>query len=238
MKPVEKVSIIDDVAAQMKDYILSGEVEVGDKFLTEKEISSRLAVGRSTVRESLRLLEAMGYIEMRAGKGAFVAKTSEDDPDVLYRWFASHEPELIDVMEVRMAIEPLAVRLAAARGTAEEIEEIGRAHDNFVQALEKNDVLGLASSDELFHELIVRASHNRLLIAINKSVAKCLIEYRTRSFAVKQNMKNALAPHRAILENLLKKNADEAMRVMQEHLAISLKDISSVVKVIGSEAAR
>lgn len=230
MKPVERMSIIDNVAAQLKDHITSGEVAVGDKFFTEKEISATLQVGRSTVRESLRLLEAMGFIEKRVGKGAFVAKTREDEPDGLYQWFASHEPELNDIMEVRMAIEPLAVRLAIERGTSEEIEEIEAIHDSFVEAVERNDLLALASCDERFHSLIVRASHSKLLIAIGESMARCLLEYRTRSFAVRKNVRNALLPHRKILDAIKSKDVKQGMRVIQEHLRISLEDISKAVQ--------
>ncbi len=229
MKPVERVSIIDNVSAQIKDYVTSGEVKVGDKLLTEKELGERLKVGRSTVREAMRLLEAMGYIEIRAGKGAFVAKTREDDPDVLYRWFASHEPELHEIMEIRMAIEPLAVRLAIERISAQEIRELEMVHEKFARALTDRDVVGLAKSDELYHDLIVRATRNKLLVAINETVARCLLEYRTRSFAVRETAGNALAPHQAILDCIRRKDAARGTQVALEHIEISLRDISSAV---------
>ena len=200
MRPVERVSVIDDVAEQLKDLILSGEIAVGDKFLTEKEISASLRVGRSTVREALRILTAMGFIEIRPGKGAFVAKKKEDDLFALSTWFRRHQPELTDYMEVRMAVEPLALRLAIQRASTEEVADIAAIHDSFVTAVAAQDTIKMAIYDEHFHSAIVKASHNRLLVAINESVTDLLSEYRARAFAVTGNAAHAVDPHARILQ--------------------------------------
>jgi GntR family transcriptional repressor for pyruvate dehydrogenase complex len=87
-----------------------------------------LSVGRSTVREALRIMEAMGFIEIRPGRGAFVLRNAEDDLSPLAAWFAEHATEVRDYVEVRMAIEPLAMRLMVDRATPEEIAGIEAVH--------------------------------------------------------------------------------------------------------------
>jgi len=83
--------------------------KVGDKLPTEKELCQSLQVGRSTVREAFRMLQATGHVEMIPGKGAHVAQLSATS---VRGWFEERETDLGDYMEVRLAIEPFAARLA------------------------------------------------------------------------------------------------------------------------------
>jgi len=225
MKPIERRSIIDSVVDQLKDFVLSGEVTIGDKFLTEKEISEKLSVGRSTVREALRIMEAMGFIEIRPGRGAFVVRNSEDDLSPLGAWFAKHATEVRDYVEVRMAIEPLAMRLMIDRATPEEIAAIETVHADFLVAAKEQDAIKLARTDERFHELIVKATHNILLVQIIEVISVVYLEYRLKAFAYRENIEHAEKYHTAILKSIKNKNQAAGERSMREHLQCSLDDI-------------
>lgn len=225
MQPIERRSLIDTAVEQLRAYILSGELPVGAKFLTEKEIGERLSIGRSTVREALRLLEAAGFIENRPGRGAFVLRTDDDDVSPLTAWFARHATEVADYVEVRLAIEPLAVRLMIDRARAEEIAAIEATHAEFLQAAREQDAVRLARLDERFHELIVRATHNALLIRIIETISVTYFEYRLKSLAYKQNIDHAVQFHAEILGFIQSKDKSGAEAAMQRHLRSSLEDI-------------
>ena len=77
MESVKRMPIVQQVVDKLKEYLFSGEIAVGDKLPVEKELCEQLGVGRGTVREAFRILEATGYVELRPGKGAFAARTSE-----------------------------------------------------------------------------------------------------------------------------------------------------------------
>ena len=79
MRYSEWNSVPEYIIAQLKDIIISGDYKHGDRFLTEKEICDRFNVGRTSVREALRVLETLGFIDLQRGRGAFVTKTSEED---------------------------------------------------------------------------------------------------------------------------------------------------------------
>ena len=91
MESVKRVPVVQQVVEKIKEYLFSGEVSVGDKLPVEKELCEQLEVGRGTVREAFRMLEATGYVELRPGKGTFAARTSEVELDDIMQWFTEHE---------------------------------------------------------------------------------------------------------------------------------------------------
>lgn len=234
MQPIERRSVIDTAVEQLRGHILSGAMAIGSKFLTEKEISERLSIGRSTVREALRLLEAAGFIEIRPGRGAFVVRTDENDLGPLSTWFAKHASEVADYVEVRMAVEPLAVRVMIDRARPDEIAAIAAVHEEFLEAAREQDAVRLARLDERFHELIVRATHNGLLISIIGTISITYLEYRLKAFAYKQNIDHAVHFHAEILDCIRRKDATGAEAAMQSHLRSSLEDIVAADSSIAS----
>ncbi len=78
IRKIERVSITDQVVKQLQALIMSGEFKIGDKLPTENDFCAQFGVGRSTVREALRVLAAMGMIQIQAGKGAYVTKDKDN----------------------------------------------------------------------------------------------------------------------------------------------------------------
>jgi len=231
MDRIEKVSVIEQVIKRIEELISSGEYAVGDKLPPELELCRHLGVGRSTVREAYRMLNAYGMIEMRPGRGAFVSKPKRNhDGQAIRDWFIEKEAELFELMEVRMAVEPLAVRLAIKRASPKQIDTIKEIHARFTEAASRADALELATLDETFHTAIVEASNNRLLVKINHLILDEFKEYRTKSFSVKENIVNALRPHSVIVESIMEKDTARAIEGMNAHLMISLEDIERVVQ--------
>lgn len=230
MRSISRLSITDQAVQQIKNEILSGAYKIGDRIQTEKDLCQQLGVGRSTVREALRMLKALGFIEVKQGKGAFIIKTSEDSDEKIRDWFSKNKIELIDFIQVRMSLEPLAVRLFIERASDEQINNIDRILVLFENATESGNALDLALLDEAFHTAIAEASGNNLLIMLNRTIVEFFREYRVRSFAVKKNIKNALEPHRKIMQAIRARNPDAAAQAMIDHLKLSMTDINRVVE--------
>lgn len=228
---VAKVSVIEQVIKQLQSLIMSGEYIVGQKLPAELELCRDLGVSRSTVREAYRMLSAYGMVEMKPGRGAFVRQLRRyPDHAAVRDWFIVKEAELFELMEVRMAIEPIAVRFSILRGTDTQLKAITDVHECFLAAVARNDALELALLDETFHTAIVEASNNRLLIKLNRLIVDEFREYRTKSFSVRENVDHALEPHTSIVNAIMEKNIDRAIEAMTKHLAVSLGDIESVAK--------
>lgn len=225
MESVKRVPVVQQVVDNIKNYLFSGEVAVGDKLPVEKELCEQLEVGRGTIREAFRMLEATGYVELRPGKGAFAARTSEIELNDIMQWFTEHEVETKDFLEVRMAVEPLSVRLAIERCSDEDVLQLERLHQKFVEAVQEKNVSNIVIYDERFHAAIVEFSRNQLLISISKQVEKNVKNFRSRTFYIPQNAENAIAPHEKILEAFQKRDAASGERNMQLHLDLVASDL-------------
>lgn len=230
MRSISRLSMTDQAVQQIKGEILSGKYKVGDRIPTEKDLCEKLDIGRSTVREALRMLKALGFIEIRQGKGAFIIKASEDSDEKIKDWFSKNKIELIDFIQVRMSLEPLAVRLVIERASDEQISNMDKILVLFENATDSGNALDLALLDEAFHTAIAEASGNNLLIMLNHTIAEFFREYRVRSFAVKKNIKNALEPHRKIMQAIRERKSDEAAQAMTDHLKRSLTDINRAIE--------
>ena len=219
MKAVERVPVVQQVVSSLKAYIQEGNVAIGDKLPTEMELCSMLSVGRGTVREATRILQATGFVEVRPGRGAFVVRTSEPEKEDLVRWFTENEVELKDVMEVRQALEPLGIKLAIRRAKPADLKTLRAIQEKSEEAAVRKDAGTLALCDEQFHAYIMECSHNRLLISINKQISTCLKIFRNKTFYIPHNVENFIPAHRAILEAFERHDTELGAQRMLEHLA-------------------
>jgi GntR family transcriptional repressor for pyruvate dehydrogenase complex len=229
MKTIERIPIVQQVVNNLRDYILSGAIHVGDKLPSENDLCKELSVGRSTIREAFRILQANGYVEIKPGRGAFVARTKEQDLGDIIEWFVENEVELKDCIEVRTAIEPLSVKLAIARCTDEDIEQLAKTHEKFVKAVENKDITAIAKYDERFHNLIVEKSKNKLLISINRKVSECVQSFRAKTFMVEQNAENAVEPHTNIMNAIRSRDAEAGELFVRKHIQKILEDLTVII---------
>lgn len=227
MKAIQRMSITDSVVADIKEMIMSGEYKIGEKLPTEMKLCDQMGVSRTCVREAIRVLQAIGYVEIRPGKGAFVAnyQKSTDNSSL---WYDVEGVKFYDFMEVRMAIETLSVRLAVERATDKQIRELREIHTSFVEATEKRDMLKMIMLDELFHTKIITFTNNQLLININKQLLERFRIYRGDSFTNKMVYKNAVEPHERILLCFEMRNPSSAVEEMRKHLNITTQDMELI----------
>ncbi len=231
MDSVARVSQTDVVVGQIKGLLLSDAMCVGDKLPTEKEFCETLKVGRSTIREAIRALQVMGYVKILPGRGAFIAaKNLDDATPPIVSWLASNKVQVEDVVEVRLGIETLAARLAAERAAPADLNALDAVRQTFENALAGDEHDQLAKLDEEFHQAMVDASRNELLIALNKVVSLAFGEFRKNSFRIKEHAANAVIPHRDILNALRARDAELVQVFVRRHLEKVLEDRETVVR--------
>ncbi len=232
MQPIARVSQTDLVVKELTKYFQTDEIHEGDKLPVEMVLCERLKVGRSTLREAVKALQVMGYVQIEPGRGAFLKRKNLETPvQGLLSWLGSRKAEVADIIEVRMQLEPLAARLAVERGSDDEIEAIDAIRRDFETLLSAgafDEPTGekLGALDEKLHAAIAEASHNPLLTHLNALVTAAFKEFRARSFKVEAHAKNAVLPHRKIVAALQKRDANAAQRCMKDHMFKTLEDIS------------
>ncbi|MBR5152481.1 MAG: FadR family transcriptional regulator [Clostridia bacterium] len=229
MKEIQRVSVTDAVAESIKNIICTGEFPIGAKLPTETKLCEELKVSRTSVREAFRLLQAQGYVEILPGRGAFVADFLTGNQ---MHWFQIDDAKYKDYMEVRIAIENLAVRLAVERSDDVQIAELESVHRSFLAASALHDVAKMVILDERFHSLIIEYSQNPLLSKINHDLLDVFRPYRRANFSDQVDYKHADTAHEKILQCFQKHDPELAETCMKEHLSITAEDFDRLVPKI------
>lgn len=227
VKAISRVSITDSVVDSIRELIESGTYQVGEKLPTEASLCEMLSVSRTSVREATRVLQALGYVSLVPGKGAFVADAKPANGGEEH-WYDVENVKFYDFMEVRMAIETLAVRLSVERATPKQVKALEKIHASFLQANERQDGLQLIMLDEQFHTAIIEYTDNPLLININKQLLESFRVYRSSSFMDNDVYHNAVVPHSRILLCFQTKNVQQAVEEMRRHLEITTQDMETI----------
>ena len=221
-----RISAVQQVEESLRKFIMSDEIQIGDKLPTEKQLCSDLGVGRGTIREAIRLLQAKGLVEIRPSRGAFVLQKHETQQEDVLDWFHANEFELRDLNDIRTAIEPLAVKLAIQRCSNDEIRQLREMHQKAVVAAHEQDIPQLARLDEMFHSYIFECARNKPLADINKKIVTGLATFRSKTFHIPRNVQNFIPAHAAILEAFEKRDVNMGQANMIAHLELVANDLS------------
>ena len=226
MAEEKKTKLSERTADKLYEMIVDDRrYEAGSKLPNENELSETLRVSRTTLREAISFLVAQGVLEIRRGKGTFVA---EDLPaaglDLTSLAGMRSRVRAKDLFEMRLIFEPATVALACQRGTEEELRQIQKKAERMERVAAEGGDWPLA--DQEFHLAIIKASHNeymrRLYPIINGAVNEIMQISQNR-----QHMQDiALADNRLILEFLLQRDevgARHAMTIHMKHLINTLK---------------
>lgn len=153
-------ALSDQVIAELRNQITSGEWPVGSRIPTEPELVEQLGVARNTVREAVRALAHNGLLDIRQGSGTYVIATSEL-AGVMHRRFAGADPR--HIAELRSTLESSAARLAAQRRTERDMHQLDALLARREEAWEAGDAERFVSADTAFHLAVVAASHNEVM---------------------------------------------------------------------------
>ena len=161
---IRQVSPRDAVSEEILALIRSGELKPGERLPSEPELIEMTGVSRSSVREAIRGLETMGLIEIRRGKGTYVREISPvgvNDAQLLL--MLADRKVLEDLIEVRLTLEPLIVKLAAERATASDVAALKHTLDSMRKARGHDE---WRPPHLAFHQLLAEATHNIILTKI------------------------------------------------------------------------
>ncbi|MFD9815760.1 FadR/GntR family transcriptional regulator [Streptomyces sp. NPDC059080] len=167
-------ALADQVIAQLRAQITSGEWPVGARIPTEPELVEQLGVARNTVREAVRALAHNGLLDIRQGSGTYVVATSEL-AGVMNRRFADADPG--DIAEVRSALEASAARLAARHRTAHDLRQLDALLERRERAWESGAADAFVEADATLHMAVVAASHNDVLAEIYADLGGVLRDF-------------------------------------------------------------
>jgi DNA-binding FadR family transcriptional regulator len=166
-----RAPLADQVIAQLRAQITSGEWPVGSRIPTEAALVEQLGVARNTVREAVRALAHNGLLDIRQGSGTYVLATSEL-AGVMHRRFSDAEQS--QVSELRSLLEASAAALAAERRTERDLVLLETALARREEAWFGGDTEVFVQADAAFHQAVVAAAHNDVLAALYADLGEVL----------------------------------------------------------------
>lgn len=207
------------IARDLVNYIVAKKLPPGSMLPTEKEMVESFGVGRTTLREALRLLETRGVITIRSGpRGGPVVRRPDpaDLSEALTLILQFEGASLADVVDARQAIEPMVARLAASRITDDQLDELQRTVDAIISEPGRHDVFQI--ENQRFHSLIASASGSAVLHVFNEAV-KTIADGVIVGVDYTPNRRKAVAlAHQRIIDALRKRDATGAEKMMQLHI--------------------
>ena len=199
----EYLPLRDVVFNTLRQAILRGELKPGERLM-EIQLANKLGVSRTPIREAIRKLELEGLVLMIPRKGAEVAEITEKS--------------LRDVLEVRRALEELAVELVCEKITEEQIQDLKDAAEEFKESLESGDITRIAEADVKFHDVIYMATDNQKLIQLLNNLREQMYRYRVeylKDIAVRRTLAEE---HRSICQALKAKDEKKALDYIRVHI--------------------
>lgn len=216
-----------DIAEKIIQLIHEKSLNPGDKIPNELDLSTQIGVSRSTIREAIKLLTSKNILEVRRGIGTFVSSTPGFIANPWGLDFVQDKLETaMQLIDLRLIMEPAFARLAAEIGTEAEIEKIQKN----CKLTEDAIFAGRPHYDEdaAFHTAIAEATHNTVAIVILKQIFNQSIPMQTE-LSNNSLLKETIITHSEVASSIAERDGQKAYDTMYRHLEYNKKLLSQLM---------
>ncbi len=212
-------AVIDRLAR----YIAEAGLKVNDRLPAERELATSLGVSRPILREALRHLAALGVLEAKTGSGTYLRSLLAPTDRHLIVRIEMERQSLMQLLELRRALETEVVALVAARASEAEIEEL----EGLVDKLERDffEHGDNPEADKAFHLALYRCAGNPLFLRLIEPLWEALEQFWQYPLGKKDFAKRTRLMHRAIYERIRARDPEGARTAMREMLAVVEEDL-------------
>lgn len=231
---VLRASLSDHIIEQITDLLARGVLKPGDRIPSEKQLCLRFGVGRTSVREALRSLAVMGVLEAHMGDGTFVTEDASRFMERSFQWGLMLNPRLVEnLVETRLMLESHTAFLAAAKSTAEDLEQVRESILQMEGSIA--DPAQYLEHDLQFHLTIAKATQNSILQSLLSTTRGYLQAWiretlaQSTGDAAGKRARLSIAEHKRILRALKNRDADGARQAMAAHILSSSADLKKTL---------
>jgi GntR family transcriptional repressor for pyruvate dehydrogenase complex len=219
--PLRRRSLSQAVASRLQELISEKKLSAGDRLPSERELSSALEISRPAVREGIRILEGLGIIEVRHGKGVFILEGQSQPLTDLSQLDSAHRVLLLrQATQARRCIDVEAAIVAANTATAEDLRRI----QAYLDEADREPMRSKRqySLDLGFEVLLGEASHSEYLIALQRTAHQMFIAAWTSAGVIPRAASMRSEHHRDIFAAVQSRDADRAGELMREHFRLAI----------------
>jgi DNA-binding FadR family transcriptional regulator len=203
------------ITAQLRQAIMEGGYAHGEKLPAERQLASAFGASRTTIRTALDQLEVERLVNRRVGSGTFVNFRAQGDAEDI-----AEETSPLELIEVRLGIEPNMVRLAVMNATARDIERLAGVMGRMEQT--STDTESFTLWDEEFHQAIADATRNPLMVWVYRQINKVRTHRQWNAMKDKvltpERIAEYNAQHAALYEAIRTRDVDAAVAIVTNHL--------------------
>lgn len=229
LKPIKLKRISDQVFEQLRESIFRGEIKPGEQIMPERDLARVLEVSRTSVRDAINRLVALGLLEHRQGQGTFVQSPERRCENPLAMAMEDEDATIHDLLEVRMGLECNAALLAANRASDKDIMLLEKSIQEMRDETESGR-LG-TEADVAFHMAISYATKNPVQVNLMRSFYDYLFvgikKNLSHLYENPENIKGILKQHHAIYECIRTHDAEAASAAMQRHITFVIEFFKS-----------
>ena len=214
LRPLERSRLYEDVGARLAQFVLESRMVPGDQFPAERDLSRNLQVSRTSIRQALVVLQALGFVDVRHGEGVFLRRTRGFGESLTK--LVERRRRLPDVLEAREALEVKLAELAAARRIDADLVAMRAA----ISKMDREILAGGLGTegDAEFHHAIALAARNEVLLHLIDAMAEVIHESRVESLSEPGRPPRSLEAHRDILSGIEERSPVQAAEAMRNHL--------------------
>lgn len=217
LSPVPKQSLSKMVVEKIKEGLLSGAIVPGDFLPSETELATCFGVGKSSVREAIKMLEALGVVEICKGNGSKIRTTVDSsmiNPLIFQLILQSKNESYSKLLEFRKVSEISGSFLAIDNATSEDFQELSNIHEDMKHQYKKGR--STLKYDIAFHNQIYQSTHNPFVISIGKNVMELI--HSSLVISNRDYPKMVIEDHELILKALINQDKIETERVITKSL--------------------
>ncbi|NEN05090.1 FadR family transcriptional regulator [Diaminobutyricibacter tongyongensis] len=213
------MAVTDEAILKIKDMILTGELAPGGRLPPEQQLSERLGISRSSLREAVKALEVIRVLDVRRGDGTYVTSL---EPQLLLEAMSfvvdlHDDSSVLELFAVRRILEPAAAGMAAAVTTDALVDSLRAELDQVHPSM---DVGGLVEHDLRFHRAISEAAGNAYLASLIDGLSGPTVRARIwRGLTQENAVERTLIEHRTIVDALARNDAELARALMTVHIS-------------------
>ena len=203
MKVIEKKTLHEEIASNLRELIMSGELHEGDK-IKEDALCNSMGISKTPLREALRVLSVEGLIKLVPNRGSFVSTPTFEEIR-----------EMFDVMSV---LEGICARAAAKKMSAKDLVTLEKLHNKLEKNFKRKAQREYIRINNQYHSFVQELAGNRTLNQIINGLRQKILLYRYQSLNLPARFEQSIQEHRDLIEAFRKKDSKKAETLMRRHL--------------------
>lgn len=216
--------LINQLTMYFAQQVMDGKLKKGDKIESDRELAAMLNVGRSAIREAMKVLDVLGMVDIRPGQGTYISNNEADFFIIPLSWSLFLNGSQIDnIITVRNLLETKAAELAAECQDVNALHDLSRISHKMQKALMEGNHNDFLEGDLDFHICIAKCSGNDVIYTMIQTISNLMRHVSGTGMIYEEQVKEIYDEHQKIYGSILTHDADAAREAMSIHLSKSKK---------------